>query len=111
MYGIVAGDRDVTVVAEQTKSALKRPPMYAVFLVNDDFTPMDFVIEVLQIFFDMSLEKAQRVMFQVHTQGEAVCAVYPYDVAETKVSLVTDYARQHEFPLMCDLKPCPNDNE
>lgn len=109
MYGVYASDMDVAVVAEQAKLALKRPPLYTVFLVNDDFTPMDFVIEVLQIFFDMSLDKAQRVMFQVHTQGEAVCAVYPYDVAETKVALVTDYARQHEFPLMCDMKPCPND--
>ncbi len=109
MYGTYAADKDVAVVAEQAKMALKRPPLYTVFLVNDDFTPMDFVIEVLQIFFDMSLEKAQRVMFQVHSQGEAACAVYPFDVAETKVALVTDYARQHEFPLMCDMKPCPND--
>lgn len=109
MYGVYAGDMDVAVVAEQAKLALKRPPLYTVYLVNDDFTPMDFVIEVLQIFFDMSLEKAQRVMLQVHTQGEAICAVYPYDVAETKVALVTDYARQHEFPLMCDMKPCPTD--
>lgn len=108
MPGVV-GHKECAVVLEQAKPLLKQPPMFQVYLLNDDFTPMEFVIEVLQKFFDMNFERAQKVMLQVHSYGRAVCAIYPYDIAETKVALVTDYARQHEYPLLCDLEACPID--
>lgn len=107
MHDVLARDKDVAVVLEQAKPQLKRPPMYQVFMLNDDFTPMNFVVDVLQRYFDMNLKQAQETMFQIHTQGRAICAVYPYDIAETKVALVTDDARKHEYPLLCDMETCP----
>ncbi len=88
-------------VVERKDSVAKPPPMYQVMLLNDDYTPMDFVVEVLQRFFGMGREKATRVMLQVHLDGRGVCGVFPRDVAATKVDLVTDYARVHEHPLQC----------
>lgn len=109
MHGVTIKEQDALEAQVQAKPKLKRPAMYQVFLMNDDFTPMDFVVDVLQRFFDLNFMKSQEVMFQVHTTGKAVCAVYPYDIAETKVALVTDYARQHEYPLLCDMEICPID--
>lgn len=86
------------------KAELKRPSMYKVVLLNDDYTPMEFVVEVLEGFFGMNREKATTVMLQVHTAGKAICGVYTYDIAETKVAQVNDYARQHEHPLTCQLE-------
>lgn len=80
---------------------LAPPPMYRVLLLNDDFTPMDFVVHLLQAFFHMSEEQAMQVMLKVHTEGSAVCGVYPYDIAATKVEQVTAWARQHQYPLAC----------
>lgn len=74
--------------------------MYRVLLLNDDYTPMDFVVEVLETFFAMNREQATRVMLAVHTQGKASCGIYSRDVAETKASQVIDYARRHQHPLM-----------
>lgn len=108
MAGAVS-HKECAVVLEQAKPSLKQPPMFQVFLLNDDFTPMEFVVEVLQKYFDMNFERAQKVMLQIHSYGRAVCAIYPYDIAETKVALVTDYARQHEYPLLCDLEACPHE--
>lgn len=93
---------DVTV--QEAKPKLKRPPLYKVILLNDDFTPMDFVVEVLKNFFGMSEEKATQVMLHVHTKGVGVCGVFSKDVAETKVRLVNDYSRQHQHPLLCAME-------
>ena len=83
---------------------LKRPPMYRVLLVNDDFTPMEFVVHILQTFFAMNQEKATQIMLHVHTRGKGVCGVYTHDVAETKVGHVNVYSRKHEHPLLCTME-------
>lgn len=88
----------------ESKPQLKKPPLYKVILLNDDFTPMDFVVEVLTDFFNLSYEKATQVMLQVHYEGVGVCGTYTKDVAETKVFIVNDYARQHHHPLMCAME-------
>lgn len=89
------------VVLEAEKSKLKPPPMFKVILLNDDFTPMDFVVAVLQTFFSMNREQAMQIMLQVHMDGAGVCGVYPNDVAITKVEQVVTFARQHQHPLKC----------
>jgi ATP-dependent Clp protease adaptor protein ClpS len=88
-------------VLEALKSKVKPPPMFKVMLLNDDFTPMDFVVVVLQKFFSMTREQATQVMLMVHREGMGVCGVYPKDVAATKVEQVSSYARQHQHPLAC----------
>ncbi|GAA0685547.1 ATP-dependent Clp protease adapter ClpS [Marinobacterium maritimum] len=88
----------------ETKPQLKRPPMYRVVLMNDDYTPMDFVVEVLMIFFGMDQEKATQVMLAVHTQGKGVCGVFTRDVAETKAAQVNQYARENKHPLLCEVE-------
>ena len=93
------GDLDVAVVPEKTR--LAPPPMYQVLLLNDDFTPMDFVVEVLEKFFSMPEGKATQIMLMVHTQGKAVCGVYSKDVAETKAQQVNEYSRENDHPLLC----------
>ncbi|QDQ29315.1 ATP-dependent Clp protease adapter ClpS [Chitinimonas arctica] len=80
---------------------VKPPPMHKVLLLNDDFTPMEFVVIVLQQFFGLDRERANRVMLKVHTEGKGVCGVYPKDVAATKVAQVMDFSRQHQHPLQC----------
>lgn len=89
---------------QKAKPKLKRPPLYKVILLNDDFTPMDFVVQVLMQFFDMSEEKATQVMLHVHTRGVGVCGVFSKDIAETKVKQVNGYARQHQHPLLCAME-------
>lgn len=96
------GDLGIAVVPEKTELAL--PPMYQVLLLNDDFTPMDFVVEVLEKFFNMPEEKATRIMLMVHTQGRAVCGVFSKDVAETKALQVNEYSRKNDHPLLCKTK-------
>lgn len=83
------------------KSRVKPPPMFKVLLLNDDFTPMDFVIVVLEKFFGLSREQSTRVMLKVHREGKGVCGVYPRDVAATKVEQVSAFARRHQHPLAC----------
>ncbi|NBV75538.1 MAG: ATP-dependent Clp protease adapter ClpS [Methylococcaceae bacterium] len=97
-------DSDGNVALQDAKPELKRPSMYRVLLLNDDFTPMDFVVEILTSFFNMNLERATQVMLQVHTQGIGVCGTYTKDVAETKVHIVNDYSREHHHPLMCTME-------
>jgi ATP-dependent Clp protease adaptor protein ClpS len=92
--------RDETVLEAQ-KSKLKPPPMFKVMLLNDDYTPMEFVVLVLQKFFGMSRERATQVMLKVHREGIGVCGVYPKDIATTKVQQVGAYARKHQHPLQC----------
>lgn len=89
------------VVLEAKKSKLKPPPMFKVILLNDDFTPMDFVVTVLQTFFSKNREQATQIMLKVHMDGAGVCGVYPNDVASTKVEQVVAFARQHQHPLQC----------
>ena len=93
----------------EARPELKKPSMYEVLLLNDDYTPMDFVVEVLTYFFSMSTEKATQVMLQVHTEGQGVCGVFPHDVAETKVAQVTEFAKKHQHPLMCVSKKLDDD--
>jgi ATP-dependent Clp protease adaptor protein ClpS len=95
---------DDDLVVQEAKPKLKRPPLYKVILLNDDFTPMDFVIEILMDFFAMTEQKATQVMLQIHTQGVGVCGTYSKDVAETKVYIVNDYSREHQHPLMCSME-------
>lgn len=97
-------DHDDDLAVQEAKPKLKRPPLYKVVLLNDDFTPMDFVIEVLMDFFAMTEETATRVMLQIHTQGIGVCGTYSKDVAETKVIIVNEYSREHQHPLMCAME-------
>ena len=90
-----------TGVITRTKPATKRPSLYRVLLLNDDFTPMEFVIDVLARFFSMDLEQATKVMLHVHQNGVGECGVYTYEVAETKVTQVMDHARRNQHPLQC----------
>jgi ATP-dependent Clp protease adaptor protein ClpS len=83
---------------------LKPPPLYRVVLLNDDYTPMEFVVEVLRIFFGMNVETATRVMLKVHTEGKGVCGVYPREIAETKAIQVNEHSRAAEHPLLCDIE-------
>ena len=96
------GDSD-TGVATRTRPRTKKPSNYKVLMLNDDYTPMEFVVLVLQRFFSMSIVDASRVMLQVHQQGIAICGVFSYEVAETKVSQVIDFARENQHPLQCTL--------
>ena len=97
-------DRDGGLAVQEAKPKLKKPPLYKVVLLNDDFTPMDFVVEVLMNFFAMTEEKATQVMLHVHTRGVGICGVFSKDVAETKVELVNNYSREHQHPLMCSME-------
>jgi ATP-dependent Clp protease adaptor protein ClpS len=88
-------------LAMREQEAMKPPALYRVLLLNDDYTPMDFVVEVLERFFRMDREKATRVMLEIHTRGVGVCGIFPRDVAATKVEQVVAYARRHQHPLAC----------
>jgi ATP-dependent Clp protease adaptor protein ClpS len=91
-------------VITKSKPKTKKPSMYKVLMLNDDYTPMDFVVHILQQFFRMPESEAMRVMLQVHQQGIGVCGVFTFEVAETKVDQVVEYARKHEHPLQCTLE-------
>ncbi|MCW2282977.1 ATP-dependent Clp protease adaptor protein ClpS [Rhodoblastus acidophilus] len=90
-----------TAVITRTKTQTQRPSMYRVLLLNDDYTPMEFVVGVLCTFFHKTLEDAERIMWQVHTNGVGECGIYTYEVADTKVTQVMDHARKHQHPLQC----------
>ena len=89
---------------EAVKPRLKKPPMFKVVLMNDDYTPMEFVVEILQTFFGLDREKATRVMLHVHTKGKGVCGVFTREIAETKVAQVNQYSRESKHPLLCELE-------
>ena len=97
-------DHDSGFAAITEKPKLQQPPLYKVVLINDDYTPMDFVVEVLCSFFSMNVEKATQIMLKVHTEGKGVCGVFGKDVAETKAAQVNDYARDCEQPLLCSVE-------
>ena len=93
------------VAVEESKPETKRPPLYKVVLLNDDYTPMEFVVQVLETFFAMDRTKATQVMLQVHTEGKGVCGVFPRDIAETKANQVVRCALENEHPLKCEVEP------
>ncbi|KQR82356.1 ATP-dependent Clp protease adapter ClpS [Sphingomonas sp. Leaf343] len=98
------GDDTGTGIATKTRARTKQPTPYRVLMLNDDYTPMEFVVLCLQRFFRMDMEEATRVMLHVHQRGVGVCGVFSYEVAETKVSQVMDFARQNQHPLQCTLE-------
>tara|TARA_B100000676_G_scaffold254371_1_gene260638 strand:- start:1854 stop:2174 length:321 start_codon:yes stop_codon:yes gene_type:complete len=97
-------DWDDGVAVEEAQPKLKRPPLYNVILLNDDYTPMEFVVHVLEHFFNLSRDKATRVMLQVHTQGRGVCGTFTREIAETKVAHVNEYSRDNQHPLLCTME-------
>ncbi len=90
--------------ATKTRAKPKKPSQFKVLLLNDDYTPMEFVVMVLKRFFNMDLEQATRVMLHVHQRGVGVCGIFPYEIAETKVNQVMDFAKQNQHPLQCTLE-------
>jgi ATP-dependent Clp protease adaptor protein ClpS len=101
----IINQNEAGVQVKKAKARVKPPSMYRVYLKNDDYTPMDFVVEVLQKFFYMPPGKAIETMLIVHRKGKAVCGVFTFDIAETKVSQVNQYAAFHDHPLLCGMEP------
>lgn len=99
-----AGDRDGGLAVQESKPQLKQPPMYKVILLNDDYTPMEFVVEVLRKFFRLDRERAVQVMLHVHTRGQGVCGTFTRDVAETKVAVVNEFSKENDHPLKCTME-------
>lgn len=97
-------ERDDGLVVERARPKLAKPPLFKVFLVNDDYTPMEFVVEVLQVFFTLDREQATRVMLHVHQKGKGVCGVFTREIAETKVAQVNQYSRESRHPLLCEME-------
>ncbi len=97
-------DDSKELLVQSSRPKLKKPPMFKVILLNDDYTPMDFVIEVLQAYFHLGQEKATQIMLHVHTRGMGVCGVFTKDVAETKVAQVNEYSRLSHHPLLCSME-------
>jgi ATP-dependent Clp protease adaptor protein ClpS len=95
-------DRDL--VVEEARPITKKPPLFRVLLLNDDYTPMEFVVEILELIFGLDRPKATRIMLEVHTQGRGVCGIFTYEIAETKVAQVSAFADQHQHPLLCTLE-------
>ena len=95
---------DTGITVKEAEPKVKRPPLYKVILLNDDYTPMEFVVHILEMFFGMHREKAVRVMLQVHTEGKGVCGTYAREIAETKVAQVNEYSRENQHPLLCTME-------
>ncbi len=89
---------------QEAKPRLKRPPLYKVFLINDDYTPMEFVVHILESFFALDRETSTRIMLEVHTRGRSVCGIYTHEIAETKVAQVNNYSRENQHPLLCTME-------
>lgn len=98
------GMDDHELAVKEAKPKLKRPSLYRVVLINDDFTPMEFVVEVLESIFGMERSQATRVMLEVHTKGKGICGTYGFEIAETKVAQVVSIAQQQQHPLMCTME-------
>ncbi len=95
---------DDGLAVQESRPKLKKPPMYQVVMRNDDFTPMEFVVHVLEHFFTMDRAKATRIMFHVHTRGKGLCGVFTREIAETKVAQVNEYSRGNNHPLLCSME-------
>ena len=89
---------------EEARPKLKEPPLYRVVLINDDYTPMEFVVDILESIFGMERTRATQVMLEVHTKGKGICGVYNFEIAETKVAQVMSIAQQHQHPLLCEME-------
>jgi ATP-dependent Clp protease adaptor protein ClpS len=99
------GDDDhATNIVVKTKPKTRKPSLYKVLMLNDDYTPMEFVVHILERFFGKNRQEAEQIMLHVHRRGVGICGVYTYEVAETKVTQVMDFARQHQHPLQCTLE-------
>lgn len=98
------GGSDGGLALQESKPELKLPPLFKVILLNDDYTPMEFVVEILELFFRMNREQATHVMLNVHTQGKGVCGIYTRDIAETKSAQVNQYSRESQHPLLCEIE-------
>nr|WP_238365024.1 ATP-dependent Clp protease adapter ClpS [Mesobacterium pallidum] len=101
---LMAGEDDESGVILETRTRTRRPPLYKVLLLNDDYTPMEFVVHVLERFFGMSHAQAFEIMLTVHKKGVAVVGVFSHEIAETKVAQVMDFARRHQHPLQCTME-------
>jgi len=97
-------DNNGGLVVERAKPQLAKPPLFKVVLINDDYTPMEFVVEVLQVFFRLDKEQATVIMLHVHRRGKGVCGVFTREIAETKVGQVTQFARESKHPLLCEME-------
>jgi len=97
-------EEDDTVLLEQTRPKLKKPPLFKVVLINDDYTPMEFVVHILETIFNHNRDQATLIMLHVHKLGKGVCGVFTRDIAETKVVQVNNYARENKHPLMCEME-------
>jgi len=97
-------DHDTSLMVQEARPIVEEPKRYKVILVNDDFTPMEFVVEVLRSFFYLNEETATRIMLNVHTKGKGVCGVFSKDIAETKVVIVNEFAKENEHPLLCTME-------
>jgi ATP-dependent Clp protease adaptor protein ClpS len=95
---------DFDLAVEEAKPEIKEPPLYRVVLINDDYTPMEFVVNILESIFGMERTRATQVMLEVHTKGKGVCGVYNFEIAETKVAQVMGLAQQHQHPLLCTME-------
>jgi len=104
-------DRDTGVLEAPVEPKIKKPPLYRVVLLNDDYTPMEFVVEVLQSFFGLGRERATQVMLAVHTQGKATCGIFPRDIAETKSAQVNQYAQENQHPLISEIEAVEDDDD
>ena len=102
--------RDLGVLEAPVEPKLKKPPLFKVVMLNDDYTPMEFVVEVLQMFFGMDREKATQIMLAVHTVGKATCGIYPRDIAETKSAQVNQYAQDNQHPLVSEIEAVDDDD-
>ena len=99
------------IVVEESRPKLKKPRMFQAVLLNDDYTPMEFVVELIEQFFYKSRENATQIMLKIHTEGKGVCGVYTEDVAETKAAVVNQYSMDHQHPLLCQIEPCNDEEE
>jgi ATP-dependent Clp protease adaptor protein ClpS len=95
---------DEGLALKEARPKLKEPALYKVILLNDDYTPMEFVVDLLERLFGMDREKATRIMLLIHTQGKGVCGIYTYEIAETKVAQVNEYSQRHQHPLLCSME-------
>ncbi len=102
-------DYGVGVATAEAEPELARPSMYQVVMLNDDYTPMEFVVEVLEYFFNLSREAATKIMLSVHNEGKGVCGVFSRDIAETKAEQVNQFSQANEHPLLCDIEPVEDD--
>jgi len=96
--------RSLDLAVEEVRPSIKEPPLYRVVLINDDFTPMEFVVHILEGIFSMERTRATQVMLEVHTKGKGICGVYNFEIAETKVAQVMGIAEQHQHPLLCTME-------